>query len=394
MDDTVSGNHPKLLLTEGGPIYRLEVRLGLIRADSPRIVRRAFLSILVTWIPLLVLSALQHGAAGHLVQVPFLRDFAVHARFLLSVPLLLLAEAILGPRLAHAAEHFVESGLVIQQDYEKFDTAIVRGLKWCDSTVAEALLIVLAYVLTVFSLVSMAIHVSTWYVLKTSSGNMLTWSGWWFVVFCVPLFQFLAIRWLWRLFLWAQFLWRMKNLKLQLIPTHPDEAAGLGFVGETQRFFGIILLAYSISVAGVLANGVLYDKVPLPRYAPAIAIFVLAAVAIVLLPLFVFLKTLSQTRRLGLSEYGTLGTEYASSFHHKWIVRPRRTEEDLLGTGDIQSLADLGNSYSFVEKMNALPMGPKTPAHLALACLIPMAPLLLTMMPLGELLKLAFKVVL
>ena len=113
-----------------------------------------------------------------------------------------------------------------------------------------------------------------------------------------------------------------------------------------------------------------------------------------LLPLLVFSGTLLKTKRLGLYQYGTLGTEYTSSFHKKWIIGPRAPQEILLGTGDIQSLADLGNSLAFVEKMNAVPMGPRTPAHLALACLIPMSPLFLTMMPLGELLKMLFKVIL
>ena len=39
-------------------------------------------------------------------------------------------------------------------------------------------------------------------------------------------------------------------------------------------------------------------------------------------------------------------------------------------------------------------MGPRTPVHLVLACLIPMTPLLLTMMPLAEVLKMVLKVVL
>lgn len=81
-------------------------------------------------------------------------------------------------------------------------------------------------------------------------------------------------------------------------------------------------------------------------------------------------------------------------FQRKWIMDPRQAEETLLGTGDIQSLADLGNSYAFVDKMNALPMGPRVPLHLALACLIPMAPLRLTMMPLGDILKTVLKFVL
>jgi hypothetical protein len=387
-------SHRRFLLTEGGPTHRLEIRLGLIRANAPHILRRALLSILVTWVPLLILSILQRNATGHLVPVPFLRDFAAHARFLLAVPILLLAETALGPRLAGAANHFVESGLVIEEDYVTFDAAIDHGLRWRDSILAEVILIVLAYVVTATNLLSTAVHVSTWYAVRTGSGILLTWSGWWFVLFCVPLFQFLTLRWLWRLFLWAQFLWRINRLSLQLIPTHPDQAAGLAFIGEAQRFFGIVLFGCSIAVAGVLANGVIYDKIPLPHFAPVIAVYVCVAVAIVLMPLVVFLGTLLHTKRLGLYQYGTLATEYTSSFHEKWIIEPRQSEEPLLGTGDIQSLADLGNSYSFIEKMNALPMGPRTPIHLALACLIPMAPLLLTMMPLAEILKMVLKVVL
>ena len=394
MTELTSISRRKFLLTEGGPTFRLEERVGLIRANSKRILRRALLSVLLTWVPLLILSALQGNATGQLVPVPFLRDFAVHARFLLAVPLLLLAETLLGPRLAHAASHFIESGLLAEKDFNEFDRAIERGLKWRDSTAVEVVLIFMAYALTAVGLVSTAVHVSTWYILRSSTGVALSWSGWWFVLFSVPLFQFLTLRWLWRLFLWAQFLWRMNNLDLQLVPTHPDEAGGLAFVGEAQRFFGAILVAYSVTVAGVLADWVIYDRYPLPHFVAAIAVYVFVAVAIVLSPLLVFSGTLLKVKRLGLHQYGTLGTEYTSSFHKKWIIGPRTPEEILLGTGDIQSLADLGNSFSFIEKMKAVPMGPRTPLHLAIACLIPMSPLLLTMMPLGALLKILFKVIL
>jgi hypothetical protein len=394
MNDLALGNHPRFLLTEGGPSHRLEIRLGLIRANSPHTLRSAFLSILVTWVPLLVLSAWQGTAIGHRVPVSFLHEFAVHARFLLAVPILLLAETVLGSRIAYAASHFVESGLVAPADFVKFDAAIESGLRWRDSNLSEIILICLAYTVTSINLLSTAVHVSTWYAVRTGSGVTLTWSGWWFVLFCVPLFQFLILRWLWRLFLWAQFLWRMNRLNLQLVPTHPDEAGGLAFVGESERLFGIVLFACSIAVAGVLANGIIYDGFPLAHFAPVIAVYVFVAVAIFLMPLLVFSGTLVKTKILGLYQYGTLATEYTSSFQRKWIIDPRQTEETLLGTGDIQSLADLGNSYAFVDKMNALPMGLRTPLHLALACLIPMAPLLLTMMPLGDILKTVLKFVL
>jgi hypothetical protein len=392
MSDPASTNHRMLLLTEGGPTYRIEKRLGLIREKSPLIVRRALLSILITWVPLLVLSVLQGTAIGHRVVVPFLRDFAVHPRFILSVPLLIVAEVILGPHLGEASIHFIHSGLVLEEDFKRFDNAVERGLKWRDSSVAELVFVLWAYVFSAISRRSMAIHVSTWHGIPTDSTVSLTWAGWWLVLFCAPFFHFLLLRWLWRLFLWGQFLWRMSKLHLQLIPTHPDEAAGLAFVGKAHRFFSIILFSASITSAGALANDIVYDNIPLPHFGPAIAIYVLVAVAIVMAPLFVFSPILIRTKRIGLFQYGTLATEYASSFHKKWIGASSSREEGLLGTGDIQSLADLGNSYSFIEKMGPLPTGPRTPVIFALACLIPMVPLLLTMMPLKEVVKMLLKV--
>jgi hypothetical protein len=391
MTASASGNHRRFLLTEGGPSHRLEIRMGLIRANSPSIVRRSFLSILATWLPLLVLSALQRNAIGHLTSVSFLWDFAVHARFLLTVPVLLWAATVLGPHLADAAGHFVESGLVVDEDFKAFDDAIERGLRWRDSSAAEAVLLVLAYTITLANLISLAVHVSTWYATRTASGIELTWAGWWFVLFCVPWMQFLMLRWLWRLFLWGQFLWRMNRLRLRLIPTHPDQAGGLAFVGEAQRYFGIILLAFSIGAAGVLANSIVYDKLSLLHFAPVITTYVFVAVGVFLIPILVFSGTLFRTKRSGLYQYGTLSTEYTSSFHQKWIIAPRQTTEVLLGTSDIQSLADLGNSYSFVDRMDVVPMGYRTPIYLALACLVPMAPLVLTMMPIDEIFKMLLK---
>jgi hypothetical protein len=392
--DSAHTKHPMLFLTEGGPTYRIEKRLGLIREQSPRIVRRALLSIFLTWVPLLVLCLLQGTALGHSVAIPFLRDYSAYTRFLLALPLLLAAETVLGPHIAHASTHFIHAGVVIQEDFERFDDAVARGLRLRDSGLAEAIIVVLAYGLAFTMLTTLAVQVSTWYAIRTSTGFSLTLAGWWFVFFCVPLFQFLLLRWVWRIFLWGQFLWRVSKLNLQLIPTHPDESGGIAFVGEAHRFFAIILMAGSISIAGALANDVVYDKIPLLHFAPLIAALVIASAVLILLPLCVFTPILLRTKRMGLYKYGSLATEYTSSFHKKWIETSPPREEGLLGTGDIQSLADLGNSFKFIEEMGPMPMDKRAPLTLVLAGLIPMVPLLLTMMPLDELLKMIAKMIL
>jgi hypothetical protein len=159
-----------------------------------------------------------------------------------------------------------------------------------------------------------------------------------------------------------------------------------------QRFFGGILFAFSFGATGVIANDILYDKIPLQSFAPAIVTYVAIALIVVIAPLLAFAGSLMKTKREGLHEYGTLSTTYSGEFHRKWIQGQNPDHEALLETGDIQSLADLGNSYELVDKMRLIPIDPRTIIHLVVASPLPMVPLLLTVMPLKDMLKLLMKV--
>lgn len=66
---------------------------------------------------------------------------------------------------------------------------------------------------------------------------------------------------------------------------------------------------------------------------------------ILLAPLLVFSPKLLMTKRRGLLEYSALANEYTQSFDRKWIRKENPEGELLLGSADIQSLADLGNSF-------------------------------------------------
>ncbi len=391
MDDNANSVSRPFLLMEGGPLFNLQRRLGLIRENAPFLKRRALFAALITWVPLLILSQLQGFAFGHAVAVPFLRDFSTYTRFLLAVPLLFLAENIVGPRIATAAAHFVTSGIISEKDYRQFDNFVELGLRSRDSVIAEVVIVILAYISSIIAFISMPNHVPTWNRTISDGDASLTWAGYWLLGFCVPLFWFLIIRWFWRLFLWFQFLNRVCKLDMQLFPTHPDEAGGLGFVGEAQRFFGIILFAFSLASAGVLARTIVYDHIPLVSFAPAIAAYVVIAVVIVVGPLVLFAGILLRTKRIGLLQYGTLATAYTGSFHQKWIKHHDPEREPLLGTSDIQSLADLGNSYNYIENMKPLPVDFRTLLHLVIASLLPLTPLLLTVMPLKDILQLLLK---
>jgi hypothetical protein len=58
-----------------------------------------------------------------------------------------------------------------------------------------------------------------------------------------------------------------------------------------------------------------------------------------------------------------------------------------LGTADIQSLADLGNSYELIRKMRVVPIALSDFIAMAVPGLIPALPLAATVMPVGDLLK-------
>jgi hypothetical protein len=124
-----------------------------------------------------------------------------------------------------------------------------------------------------------------------------------------------------------------------------------------------------------------------------IGAFVAFFVFAILCPLLMFTPQMARAKRKGLAEYGQLAQEYVEEFERKWIRRNPATADDLLGSGDIQSLADLGNSYSVVGEMRSVPFKLADVTRLAVATAAPFLPLLLTAFSLEELIIRVIKIV-
>src|SRR6185369_15583435 len=99
-----------------------------------------------------------------------------------------------------------------------------------------------------------------------------------------------------------------------------------------------------------------------------------------------FVSQLFEAKRKGSQEYGTLASHFVLEFERKWILGKDRGEISVMG-GDIQSLSDLSNSFNVVQGMKIVPIGRTSIVTLALFTLAPVLPLLLTMMPLADLIK-------
>ena len=376
-------------LVLGGPLYQLFRRTHLSGDALELAQKRIVILALLAWLPLLVLSALEGQMLGGGVAIPFLMDFEAHIRFLVAMPLLIGAELIVHQRIRPVVKQFVDRRMIPADARARFETAVASATRLRNSVIAELLLIALVYgvgVLVVWRHY-MALDTASWFTVSTDSGFKLSFAGLWYGYVSVPLFQFLLIRWYFRLCIWMRFLWQVSRIRLSLVPTHPDRVGGLGFLSNSAYAFMPLALAHGALLAGMLADRILYLGATLPEFKAEIAVVVVFIECLVLAPLFVFTAQLADAKRIGLREYGTLAVNYVRDFDSKWLRGGAPPDEPLLGSGDIQSLADLGNSFTVVQEMRLAPVTKDVILRLGIATLLPMAPLLLTMMPLEELLR-------
>jgi len=102
----------------------------------------------------------------------------------------------------------------------------------------------------------------------------------------------------------------VSKLDLQLIPPHPDKAAGLGFLGETHRLFAIFIFAYAATVSAVASREVLFDKVPIQTYKIPVAALIVLMLLLFLGPLLMYAPILLRARRTALHEYSSLACAF------------------------------------------------------------------------------------
>ena len=382
-------------LMPGGPLDSGMLKIGLGRPGPRYVGLRMIIFSLVTWLPLLLFSMIQGLAFGNAVKVPFLYDFSVHTRFLFALPLLFLAEMVIAPRVRTIIQLFRNKGIIPSTEIPQFDAAINRAIKQRDARSPELVILILVVIVNLLGLkVTITTETSTWGMLLAEAGPSRTMAGWWQDIVSIPMYQFVLYRWLWRLMIWSMFLWKVARLKLHLMPTHPDLSGGLGFLGLGHAKLSILILAASSVIASGVADQIVYAGASLASYKYFIVGYVLFIIVLILMPLASFAPQLLATKRKGLEEYGTLATAYTHSFDQKWVKGKNPEGEPLLGTADIQSLADLGNSFEIIKKMNAFPFDRNTIKTLVMAAALPFFPLLFTVMPAGELLKRMMKLLL
>jgi hypothetical protein len=371
-------------LNRGGPFHRLERGVGLVREapDDPR--RLAKASVLLGWVPLALLSVLDL-ARGR--PAPLMLSLQVHAVTLVALPLFFWSEAVIDWRVHHALSSLNEDHFLSDSARQRLERIVQSAERWRSSWILELVIYAVALangVLLVFG--------ARTPLFPVPRQRFAPEEVYYFIV-VLPLVHFVALRLIVRWLIWIGMLVGIARTPLSIEPLHPDRAGGLAPMHGPSVGFGVWLAGLSTMIAAGWGDLIVQSGENLRSFEAEFTLFVGLGVVAAAGPLLLFFPQLRLARTLGRLHYGSFATGYCRSFRARWLG-PVPESKEVLGTPDLQSLADLGNSLSFVEKMRPVPFGTELLLELIYLMVVPMLPLSLSAVSVTELLTRVGKVVL
>jgi hypothetical protein len=357
--------------------------MGLVRAGTNTF-RLGLVLAGLAWGILVLLSLLQ----GTTHRIFSLALIAGHVRLLVAIPLFFLGETLVAPRMTRFVGNILDSGLVPEAEKPALATDIRHLGRIKDSWLPEAffLLVVFAWPLTE-TVVSLPGRTASWtHVFGRTQGGR-AWVAGWYMLFCLPLYRFLVLRWLWRLGLWWYFLRLTERLKLNLVPTHSDGVAGLGYLEVVHEHFIPLVLATSAVLSASFAEDIVEGAMAFEALYLLILLVLLLNAVLFAAPLLIFSRKLWRCRDRGLDEYMAMAARYVHAFDHKWLHNKKASGESQLGTEDLQSLASLTAAVDVIREMRLAPMSWRLLIALGISALVPLLPLFLLEYPVAHIIE-------
>jgi hypothetical protein len=369
--------------------FRLQRRLGLIPADGLGLVRRAVFWSMLGWLPIAVWAIAMQRAWPGTTSEPLLAHYGIHARLLVAVPLLILAEGPANALVARLLGHFATSGVLRAGDRGAFDAAVARAVRQRDA--ALPWVVIAALVLTFVTLTQWLghEHEGSWDGTGAAGFGAL-----WFLTVGRAIYLTLVLAWIWRILLLTMLLRRLARLDLALVPTHPDRAGGLGFLAPLPQVFAPLALAVGAVVAARWAHDAVYHGLSLASLRLEMIAFVAASVVVLGLPLLAFAGPLKREKKQALLDYGALVARHGRLVHERWIAGHVVSRPEILEAPELGPVADTAALYESVARMRRLPAGISAMAPVALAAALPIVAALALQMPVKDLLLKLLKAVL
>ncbi len=364
-------------LVRGGPFYRVQQALRLMRPNQWNLGRRITVLVAVTWVPLVAITAVLNPDG----LVSLLKDYRAYSRFFLAIPALLVGEVLMETRFRAVMAHIRAAKLLTETDTAYMDNVIAWLLRLRDSLLPELAILALLIIHTVASYRGLA-DATRWLTHRVGNELQLTAAGWFVVVVSTSMFQLLLGLGLWKWLMWTFFAFQLSTRNLRLVPTHPDRHGGLGFLGLTASAFAPVAFAATAVIGATWRQAILHDGARLMDFKlPAIALVVITAM-VALAPLAFFVPRLAQLRRKGILEYGVLGQIHSTDFHEKWIAHRSGHEGEFLQAAESTTLANFGRVYDSIGALRPFPADRGALITLAAAVAVPALPVILTQVPL------------
>jgi hypothetical protein len=395
MDQTLS-------LCLGDPLDRFFMRLFRIKPEgSPRTLARAFFLMAITWLPQAGMSAIHGSFIGG--AAPFLFDFAAIVQYLVTVPLLVLADKITGPFVDSAIRHFIDSGLLNQPEARRYEETVRHTLRILKSGWVDFVLLIAGmgfawtWILPSLAMAQSNPAFESWQIIRTASGPHLSLAVLYAGMVAGPVFLYSHFRWVLKVIVWIWLLIVVSRMKLRINPCHPDKSGGIYFLSRVQSAFGIQIFAIGCEIAATVGYNIAVEggsMFSLDSWILWVPFVVMAPLAF-MLPLLLFSRRLFWAKNIGLFEMSRFSNDFTSAFgqRHLGYTAPLALESRTVLasgevqtyldgiSGDVQSLADLQNSFDAVRSMKILPFDFASLGKLVLAAASPMAPLFLDSVP-------------
>ena len=205
--------------------------------------------------------------------------------------------------------------------------------------------------------------------------------GLWYLYVGRSIFLTLLFGWLWRIVLVTVLMWRVARLELSLVPTHPDRAAGLGFLERLPGVFAPLAFAVGAVLASRWAHDAVYHGLSLPSLKMEMIGFVVLCVVVFALPLFAFHAPLKRAKKQALIDYSELVGRHGRLVHKRWIEGREVGQPPILEAPELGPVADTAAMYDAVKSMRSVPLGKNSVLPVALAAALPIIAVLALQLP-------------
>lgn len=367
-------------LFEGDLFNRIFARLHLHQKRISGVLGRIAILVLLTYVPLALLAAIEGLSFGQPAAMNFFYDIAAYAQFLIGIPLFILAESQISIHTREAAKRFSHSGVLSEHDADAVDQFNQKLAQWRKDPKPEAFCILIAFVLSLITLTPLLSDDKfTWHALGPLPHQTFTATAVWAICVSLPVLNYIWLRWIWKTVLWTLYLYQVSRCQLLLVASHPDRTGGIGFLSEVQSKFGLLILAYGVSnVLATVAYEIIIQKMTIEVmtvWGP-ITSFVIGAPLIFTIPLFLFTKQLFRTKKRAIEIYQDRAMDRARAFERHWLQACEDGNLDAMAGGELAGLNNLTSVFERIHHMRVVPFDLRSFGELVGAAIGPILPLL------------------